>query len=69
MDEVRRVAASISAAESRDFLRIDREKTIALKKVLSVTIIANSVLLVFAAGLFGVIRYQGTVGRRSCSEQ
>ncbi len=35
----------------------DSEKTVALKKILSVTIIANSVLLVFAAGLFGLSRY------------
>jgi CHASE3 domain sensor protein len=59
MDEVRRVAASLSSAGSRDFARIDSEKTIAWKKVLSVTIIANSVLLAFAAGLFGVVRYHG----------
>lgn len=57
MDEFSRVAASLSSAESRDFQRIDNEKTVAVKKVLSVTIISNSVLLVFAAGLFGLIRY------------
>jgi CHASE3 domain sensor protein len=59
MDELRGVAASLSSAESRDFVRIDSEKTVALKKVLSVTVIANSVLLLLAAGLFGLIRYQG----------
>jgi CHASE3 domain sensor protein len=59
MDEVRGVAASLSSAESRDFVRIDSEKTIAVKKVLSVTITANSVLLLLAAGLFAVIRYHG----------
>lgn len=59
MDKVRRIAASLASAESKDFVRIDGEKTVALKKILSVTIIANSVLLVFAAGLFGIIRYHG----------
>ncbi len=59
MDEVRSVAASLSSAESRDFVRIDTEKTLALKKVLSVTVIANSGLLLLAAGLFRLIRYHG----------
>ena len=59
MDEARGVAGSLSSAESRDFVRIDIEKTVALKKLLLVTVIANSVLLVLAAGLFGLIRYHG----------
>jgi hypothetical protein len=59
MNEFRRVMASLSSAESKNFVTIDGEKTVALKKILSVTILANSVLLVFAAGLFGVIRYHG----------
>jgi CHASE3 domain sensor protein len=59
MDEARGVAGSLSSAESRDFVRIDIEKTVALKKILMVTVIANSVLLVLAAGLFGLIRDYG----------
>jgi CHASE3 domain sensor protein len=59
MDEFRRVAASLSSTESRNFARIDNEKTVALKKIRSVTIIANSVLLLLAACLFAVIRYHG----------
>jgi CHASE3 domain sensor protein len=59
MDEVRGVVVSLSSTESRNFARIDSEKTVALKKILSVTIIANSVLLVLAACLFAVIRYHG----------
>ena len=59
MDAAHRVVSSLSSAESTNFARIDKEKTIALKKVLSVTIIANSGLLVLAACLFGVIRYHG----------
>jgi len=57
MDEVRRVAASLSSAESGDFVRIEGEKSVALKKILSVTIIANAGLLLLAAGLFGLFRY------------
>jgi CHASE3 domain sensor protein len=57
MDEFRGAAASLSSTESRNFARIDNEKTVALKKIRSVTIIANSVLLLLAAGLFAVIRY------------
>jgi CHASE3 domain sensor protein len=59
MDEVRGLAASLSSTESSNFARIDNEKTVALKKILSVTIIANSVLLLLAACLFAVIRYDG----------
>ena len=59
MDDFCRAAASLSSAESRDFARIDGEKIVARKKVLSVTVIANSVLLLLAAGLFVLIRYDG----------
>jgi CHASE3 domain sensor protein len=59
MDEFRRIVASLVSTESRNFARIDGEKTIALKKVLFVTVIANSVLLLLAACLFAVIRYHG----------
>jgi CHASE3 domain sensor protein len=57
MDEVRGVGASLSSAENKDLARIDGEKALAWKKGLSVTLIANSVLLVLAAGLFRLIRY------------
>lgn len=59
MDDLSRVAASLSSAESKNFVRIDGEKTVGSKKILSVTIVANFVLLVFAVGLFTVIRYHG----------
>ena len=44
MDEIRRIASSLSSAESSNFARFDTERMAALKRVLSVTIIANSVL-------------------------
>jgi CHASE3 domain sensor protein len=59
MDEIRRIASSLSSAESNNFARFDTERTAALKSVLSVTIITNSVLLVLAACLFGLIRRHG----------
>jgi len=59
MDEARRVISSLSSVESSNFVRFDTERTVTLKKVLSVTIITNSGLLVLAACLFGLIRYDG----------
>src|SRR5882724_7163303 len=56
MDEIRRIASSLSSAESSNLARFEAERTAALKKVWSVTIIANSVLLVLAVGLFWLIR-------------
>lgn len=57
MDEARHVASSLSSVESRNFVRIDAAKALALKKMLSVTIIANCGLLSLAACLFAVFRY------------
>jgi CHASE3 domain sensor protein len=59
MDEIRGIASSLSSAESTNFVRFDTERTAALKRVLSVTVITNSVLLVLAVCLFGLIRHHG----------
>jgi len=59
MDEARSILSSLSSAESINFARFDTEQTVALRKVLSVTIVTNSGLLVLAACLFGLIRYDG----------
>jgi CHASE3 domain sensor protein len=59
MDEIRRIASSLSSTESNTFTRFDTERTAALKSALTVTIITNSVLLVVAACLFGLIRRHG----------
>jgi CHASE3 domain sensor protein len=59
MDEARRVLSSLSSAESSNFVRFDTERTVTLKKVLSATIATNCGLLVLAAFLFGLIRYDG----------
>jgi CHASE3 domain sensor protein len=59
MDEARSIMSSLSSAESINFARFDTEQTVALRKVLSVTIVTNSGLLLLAACLFGLIRYDG----------
>ena len=59
MDEIRGIASSLSSVESTNFVRFDTERTAALKRVLSVTVITNSVLLVLAVCLFGLIRHNG----------
>ena len=56
MDEIRHIVSSLSAVESSDYARFDTERIAALKSVLSLTVISNSVLLVLAAGLFGLVR-------------
>ena len=59
MDEIRAIASSLSSAENTNFARFDTERTAALTRVLSVTVITNSVLLVLAVCLFGLIRHHG----------
>jgi CHASE3 domain sensor protein len=59
MDEIRRIASSLSATESSNFARSDRERTTALKRAFSATIISNSLLLALAACLFMLIRHNG----------
>jgi CHASE3 domain sensor protein len=59
MDEIRRIASSLSTSESSNFTRLNRDKTAALKRAFSATIISNSVLLVLAACLFMLIRHHG----------
>jgi len=61
MDGFRSVAASLVSAESANFMRFDRENAVALKKILSATIVANCGLLLLAIGLFALIRYDGRV--------
>ena len=59
MDEIRGITSSLSSAESTNFVRLDTERTAALRQVLSVAVITNSVLMVLAACLFGLIRHHG----------
>jgi CHASE3 domain sensor protein len=59
MDQVQRIASSLSSTESGNFARFDTERTTALKRAFSAAIISNSVLLLLAVCLFGLIRHQG----------
>ena len=59
MDEIRRIGSSLSAKESINLARLDKERTNVLNRVLSVTIVSNSVLLVLALVLFALIRRHG----------
>jgi len=59
MDEIRRIASSLSSAESSNFARLDSERSAALKSALSETIASNSALFVLAACLFGLFRRHG----------
>ena len=68
MDEARSIMSSLSAAESINFARFDTEQTVALRKVLSVTIATNFALLVLAACLFGLIRYDGRLLAEEAAE-
>ena len=54
MDEIRRIASSLSSAEGINLARLDKERTSVQNGVLSVTIISNSVLLVLAVALFAL---------------
>jgi len=68
MDEIRRIASSLSLEESGNFARFGRERIAVLKRVLSVTITANSVLLVLAVCLFGLIRQNGRLLEEEASQ-
>jgi CHASE3 domain sensor protein len=56
MDEIRRIASLLASAESNNFATLNQERTAALRRVLKLTVITNSVLLVLAASLFGLMR-------------
>jgi CHASE3 domain sensor protein len=57
MDEIRGIASSLSSSENSNSARLDGEKTAALRRAFSATIISNSVLLVLAVCAFGLIRH------------
>jgi CHASE3 domain sensor protein len=61
MDEIRSIVSSLSSGVGSNFARFDRERITVLKRALLVTVIANSVLLLLAGGLIGLIRHYGRV--------
>jgi CHASE3 domain sensor protein len=67
MDEIRRIASSLSSSESSNFARLKGERTAALKRAFSATVISNSVLLVLAVCAFGLIRHHGRLLREEAA--
>ncbi len=67
MDEIRSIASSLSSSESSNFARLKGERTAALKRAFSATIISNSVLLVLAVCAFGLIRHHGRLLREQAA--
>ena len=67
MDEIRRIASSLSSSESSNFARLKGERPAALKRAFSATIISNSVLLVLAVCAFGLIRHHGRLLREEAA--
>ena len=67
MDEIRRIASSLSSSESSNFARLKGERTAALKRAFSATIISNFVLLILAVCAFGLIRHHGRLLREEAA--
>jgi CHASE3 domain sensor protein len=57
MDEIRRIASSLSSSESSNFTTLNREKTAALKRAFSGIIVSNLILLVLAICAFALARH------------
>src|SRR5215470_17859071 len=68
MDEIRRIVSSISSVESSNLAKFDREKNVALKRGVSVTVIASAGAFVLAACLFWLIRDHGRMLEKETSQ-
>jgi len=67
MDEIRHIASLLSSSESSNFARLKEERTAALRRAFSATILSNSVLLVLAVCAFGLIRHHGRLLREEAA--
>jgi CHASE3 domain sensor protein len=67
MDEIRRIASSLSSSESSHSARLTGESTAAQKRAFSATVISNSVLLVLAICAFGLMRHNGRLLREEAA--
>ena len=56
MDEIQRLAASLSATENGNFATLESERNIAFNRALRVTTLSSGALFVLAACLFGLTR-------------
>ena len=68
MEDARKLSSSLVLTESRNFAKLDRERTVSMSEALSETVIANSCLLLLAACLFGFIRYHGAFLEKEAAE-
>jgi CHASE3 domain sensor protein len=68
MDEIRRIASSLSSTASSNFTRLDRERAAALRRAFSATIISNSVLLLLAVCAFWLIRHHERLLREEAAQ-
>jgi CHASE3 domain sensor protein len=59
MDEIQRIASSLSSSESSNFAKLDRDKTAALKRAFSAIIVSNFILLLLAICAFALNRHYG----------
>jgi CHASE3 domain sensor protein len=59
MDEIRRIASSLSSSESSNFTKLDRDKAATLKRAFSAIIASNLILLLLAICVFGLTRHYG----------
>jgi CHASE3 domain sensor protein len=59
MDEIRRIASSVSSSESSNFAKLERDKTATLKRAFSAIIVSNFILLLLAICAFGLTRHYG----------
>jgi CHASE3 domain sensor protein len=59
MDEIRRIASSLSSSESSNFVRLGKEKSATLKRAFSAIIVSNFILLLLAICAFGLTRHYG----------
>ena len=68
MDEIRRIVASLSSAENSNLSRFETETTTAVKKIWSITIMANAGLFLLAACLFWLVLRHGKVLGKEASQ-
>jgi CHASE3 domain sensor protein len=61
MDEIRRIVSSLSSAESSNFAKFDNARSAALNQSVRATIVANALLFMLAAILFGLMGWHARV--------
>jgi CHASE3 domain sensor protein len=59
MDEIRRIASSLSSSESGNFATLNNEETAALKRAFFAIVVSNFILLVVAICAFALSRHYG----------